>query len=139
MGMRLRFGFLSLIGIVALTALLAHVAENTASATDATASPTASADPGASAAPVAKTASVNTLHFAYDPSPLTVAVGTKVSFKNSDEVAHTVTSLDGGDKPAFDSGDMAQNATWSHVFTKAGTYAYYCQYHPYMKGTIVVK
>ena len=103
-----------------LTVLLSHVA---------------SAEPPA--AP--PTASVNTYHYAYDPNPITVAAGTNVTFKNSDEIAHTVTSRDGGDKPAFDSGDMPQNATWSHVFAKAGTYKYYCTYHSYMSGTIVVK
>ena len=101
-------------------------------------SPAPEASPAAGSTAAAKSVTVNTLHFAYDPSPVTVAAGAKVTFKNSDATAHTVTAADGGDKPAFDSGDMPQNATWSHVFAKAGTYRYFCQYHTYMKGTIVV-
>jgi plastocyanin len=29
--------------------------------------------------------------------------------------------------------------TWQHTFTKPGTYAYFCELHPYMKGSIVVR
>ncbi len=106
-------------------------------------SPAPSTAAEASAAAVtptpAKNVDVNTFHFAYSPDPVMIGIGTKVTFKNSDETAHTVTSADGGDKPAFDSGDMPQNATWSHVFAKAGTYKYFCRYHTYMKGTVIVK
>jgi plastocyanin len=34
---------------------------------------------------------------------------------------------------------MPQNATWSHIFAKAGTYTYVCAYHSYMQGTVTVK
>jgi len=88
----------------------------------------------ASAAPTAKTA-VNTKDFAYVPQTLTVAVGQKVTFTNSDAIAHTVTA----DDKSFDSGNMDGGATWSHVFDKAGTYKYTCAYHAYMHGTIVVQ
>ena len=92
-------------------------------------SPAVAASPGA-AAPV-----VDTKNFAYLPATLTVAAGTKVVFKNSDSTAHTISASD----KSFDSGNMDQGATWSHVFTKAGTYTYTCAYHSYMQGTIVVK
>ncbi|MBD5635002.1 MAG: hypothetical protein IAI49_11035, partial [Candidatus Eremiobacteraeota bacterium] len=54
---------------------------------------------------------------------------------NSDTTAHTVTAAD----KSFDSGNMTQGASWSHVFAKAGTYTYVCTYHSYMEGTVVVK
>ena len=82
-----------------------------------------------------KTATVDTKDFLYSPTPLSVAVGQKVVFKNSDSVAHTVTAED----KSFDSGDMQQGKTWSHVFDKAGTYTYTCAYHSFMHGSIVVK
>ena len=98
--------------------------------------PSASASPASSAAPgAAKAAAVNTKDFAFAPATITVAVGDKVTFKNSDSVAHTVTA----DDKSFDSGNMDQNATWSYVFAKAGTYKYTCAYHSYMHGTVVVK
>ena len=98
---------------------------------DAQASPA----PSAAASAAVKVATVNTKDFAYDPATLTVAVGDKVAFKNSDAVAHTVTA----DDKSFDSGNLDQGAGWSHVFAKAGTYKYTCAYHPYMHGTVIVK
>ena len=39
----------------------------------------------------------------------------------------------------FDSGSLAQNATFSHTFNTAGTFPYYCRVHgAMMQGTIVV-
>ena len=77
---------------------------------------------------------VHTKDFVYAPASLTVKTGDSVQFVNDDQVAHTVTATD----KSFDSGNMDQHATWTHTFSKAGTYAYLCTYHPYMKGTIVV-
>jgi plastocyanin len=33
---------------------------------------------------------------------------------------------------------MPSDATFSFTFPKAGTFAYHCTIHPFMKGTIVV-
>jgi plastocyanin len=93
-----------------------------------TAPPSASASASASAV-------VDTKNFAYAPATLTIHPGQSVTFKNSDSTAHTVTAAD----KSFDSGNMEQGATWSHVFAKAGTYAYVCAYHSYMTGTVIVK
>jgi plastocyanin len=78
---------------------------------------------------------VDAVHFAYSPASLTVAAGSTVVFKNLDSTAHTVTATD----KSFDSGEMTEGASWSHVFAKPGTYTYLCTYHTYMEGTIVVK
>jgi len=94
-------------------------------------SPAPSASDAASPEPV----SVDTKDYAYVPGTVTVPVGTKVIFKNSDAVAHTVTA----DDKTFDSKDMNQGQTWSHVFATAGTYTYMCVYHSTMHGKIVVK
>lgn len=95
----------------------------------------AQSSPTPSASASGAQATVDTKNFAYVPATLTVAPGTTVVFKNSDSVAHTVTAAD----KSFDSGNMDGGSTWSHVFAKAGTYAYVCAYHTYMQGTIVVK
>ncbi len=34
---------------------------------------------------------------------------------------------------------LSQGASVSVVFTKPGTYKYYCAIHPYMLGTIIVR
>ncbi len=80
-------------------------------------------------------ATVDTKDFTYAPATVTVPAGSTVRFKNSDSMAHTITAAD----RSFDSKDLAEGESWSHVFATAGTYAYYCSYHRYMKGKIVVK
>jgi plastocyanin len=83
----------------------------------------------------AATPTVHIKNFAFDPATLTVAAGTTVRFVNDDSEAHTVTARDG----SFNSDGLDTNDSWSFRFTKPGTYAYFCQLHPYMKGTVVVK
>jgi plastocyanin len=73
-------------------------------------------------------------NFAYVPDSVTIPVGSTVKFVEDDETPHTVTASDG----SFDSGNLNQKQSWTHLFTKAGTYAYYCAYHTYMKGKIVI-
>lgn len=77
--------------------------------------------------------------FAFSPATLTVKVGTKVTWTNMTQTGHTVTSDDG---KSFDSGISnpiaASGGTYSFTFTKAGTFPYHCQIHPFMKATITV-
>ncbi|EIT90761.1 hypothetical protein MA3A0122R_5078 [Mycobacteroides abscessus 3A-0122-R] len=40
---------------------------------------------------------------------------------------------------AFRSPGMDAQGTFSHQFTKAGTYTYVCGIHPFMKATVVVR
>jgi plastocyanin len=75
---------------------------------------------------------VHMSNFAFKPSALTVHAGDTVVFTNDDDVTHNVTA-DG-----FKSGDVAGGKSWSYTFTKPGTYAYVCTYHPGMSGTITV-
>ena len=66
---------------------------------------------------------------------MTVAVGTKVTWKFEDSAAHTVKANDG----SFSSPPMKSGQTFSYTFTKAGTFPYICSIHQYMTGTITVK
>ena len=70
---------------------------------------------------------------AFAPGNFTMKVGATVTWFNADASVHTVTSTG-----AFDSGNLASGAPYSHTFTQAGTYQYYCVLHPNMKGTIIV-
>lgn len=87
-----------------------------------------SAMPAASAAAV-----VHIKNFAFVPDTVTVNAGQTVRFVQDDDAPHTVT----GD--SFDSGNLDKGKSWSHTFDKPGTYAYFCAYHTYMKGSVVVK
>jgi plastocyanin len=84
-----------------------------------------------------KTEQVVIDNFTYRPAAVTVAAGTKVTWVNHDDVPHTVTSPS---KPrALDSGTLDTDQSFSHVFTKQGTYEYFCAVHPKMTGKIIVK
>lgn len=72
---------------------------------------------------------------AFSPQTLTVVAGQTVAFTNNDDDAHTVTATDG----SFDSKGLDTSGVWKHAFAKPGVYAYFCELHPFMKGTIVVK
>lgn len=78
--------------------------------------------------------------FAFSPASLTIKAGTTVTWKNTTAAPHTVTSDDG---KSFDSGSAnpiaPQSGTFSFTFSTAGTFAYHCAIHPFMKATIVVQ
>jgi plastocyanin len=65
---------------------------------------------------------------------ITVAVGTTVVVRNDDSAGHTWTADDG----AFDSGFIDAGGTFEFTFTEAGTFAFHCEVHPAMTGTITV-
>jgi plastocyanin len=86
---------------------------------------------------------------AFAPNPLNAKVGDTVTWTNKDTTFHTVTSGTGPSDTthgkAFDSGLSGptalttQGKTFSHKFTTAGEFPYYCQLHPTMVGKVVVK
>ena len=76
-------------------------------------------------------------NFAFSPSDVTIAPGTKVTWINKDEAPHTATST-GPDKK-FNSGGLDTDDKFSFVFNDKGDYPYFCALHPQMKATIKVK
>ena len=79
--------------------------------------------------------SVSIAGMTYQQASVTVSVGTTVEWSNKDTVAHTVTATD----KSFASAKMPPGTSYSHTFTKPGTYAYYCTLHPSMKGVVIVQ
>ena len=81
---------------------------------------------------------------AYQPNPIQVSVGNTITWTNDDSQPHTVTSGSNGQPDnKFNSSPnfnplMAPAATFSHTFTEAGEYPYYCALHPNMVGTVSV-
>lgn len=82
---------------------------------------------------------VHAFSYIYAPQRLTVHAGTRVVWRNRSSAPHSVTST--GKQKAFSS-SVATNINpghqWSFVFNHPGVIHYYCVYHPYMKGVIVV-
>jgi plastocyanin len=72
----------------------------------------------------------------FSPETIEVKTGQTVEWANDDLTPHTVTSQGAGD---LNSGSIDAGASWRHTFTQAGSFRYYCTFHPEMKGTILVK
>jgi len=72
---------------------------------------------------------------AFGQNPMTVAVGTTVSWLNDDSITHT-SSADGNQ---WSSGNIAPGSRFNFTFASAGRFTYHCQIHPNMVGTIVVQ
>jgi cell division septation protein DedD len=72
--------------------------------------------------------------FHFSPATMTIHVGDTITWSNSGPSSHTATARNGG----FNTGILKKGQSASHTFTQAGTFAYVCQIHPFMHGTIVV-
>ena len=70
---------------------------------------------------------------AFSPADVTAKVGDTIEWVNSDYVDHTATDKGGAWDVAIAAGNTAQLA-----LTSAGTFAYYCKFHPGMTGSIHV-
>jgi nitrite reductase (NO-forming) len=115
----------------------------TTSSGGATATPTASTGTSVS---IVNGASSKTTD-AFSPNPVSAKVGDTVTWTNNDIQPHTVTSGTSPSDPdkgkVFDSSPnlnplLNAKATFSHQFTQAGTFQYFCQIHPTMVGTVNV-
>src|SRR4051812_26826220 len=73
--------------------------------------------------------------FAFGPEALQVQKGTKVTWTNKDSSTHTATADDG----SFDTKSIKKGAAGTATLEKAGTFAYHCDIHPSMHGSIVVR
>ena len=82
----------------------------------------------------------NTHSGCYIPSHVTVDVGEKVMFSNTDAAAHTFTagSLGDGLSGEFDTGLLMGGNAFEIRFDSEGTIPYFCMVHPWMEGTITV-
>jgi plastocyanin len=85
--------------------------------------------------PTTATAEVKIDNFSLEPQTLKVTVGTRVTWTNRDDIPHTPVSTEG----VWKSKIMDTDETFSYMFTKAGTYPYYCTIHPKMTGKVVVQ
>lgn len=140
------FAAAALLGLSGLAACSSSSSDTPSSSGSATSSSAAPSAPSSSAAPStpsssaaggsdsAKTATITIKDFKYS-GPSSVAPGTKVTVKNADTSAHTVTADKGG---AF---DVTVAPGKSGTFTapdSAGSTPFHCTYHADMHGTLKV-
>jgi plastocyanin len=96
---------------------------------------------GASAAPAAaggapvQSATVDIRSFKFKPVAVVVRKGGRVRWTNSDTAAHTATA----DDRSFDTQTIEKGKAGMVTFTTAGTFPYHCDFHPFMKATVVVR
>jgi plastocyanin len=74
-------------------------------------------------------------NFVYSPVPLSVKVGTTVTWINHDDIPHTVDSTQG----KFKSAALDTDDKFEFKFTEAGEYPFYCRIHPKMTGKVIVQ
>jgi len=75
----------------------------------------------------------------FTPAVVVVIIGKNntVTFKDMDTTApyHTVTATDN----SFNSGNIKPGGSWTYTFSTPGNFSYYCLYHSWMKGTVIVE
>ena len=81
------------------------------------------------------TTQVTVADFKFTPATITVSRGARVTWVNQDDAAHTATAED----RSFETGAIGQDKRKALTLDKPGTITYVCDFHPFMKGTVVVK
>jgi len=88
---------------------------------------------GVAAPAFAETITVTIEKLAFQPAKVKAKVGDTIQWVNKDVLAHSATARD-------KSFDVIQppKKTVSQTLTRAGSFDYYCKYHPNMKGRLDV-
>ena len=71
------------------------------------------------------------------PAELTVSPGTTITWTNLDADPHSI--IDQGVNHLYRSAALDTKDSYSHTFATAGTYHFFCGFHPNMTGLIIVK
>jgi plastocyanin len=91
------------------------------------------ADPNPAQADNGVTVSIDNFTF-MSSGPVTVPVGTTVTWVNHDDVPHTVVSTE----QKFKSKALDTDEKYSFTFTQPGEYPYFCSIHPKMVAKVIV-
>jgi plastocyanin len=94
--------------------------------------------PAVDNSPATATATVVIKDVKFVTAEVRVSVNGQVTFDNQDSQPHTATSDQGAPAP-FDTDSIGNGAKKSITFSKAGTYAYHCSFHPFMTAKVIVQ
>jgi plastocyanin len=73
----------------------------------------------------------------FSPDPVVINAGQRIAWRNGDSIVHTATGIS---QNGFDTREIAPGATSNPVtFAGAGQFAYRCNIHPTMVGTVTVR
>ena len=73
-------------------------------------------------------------NFSFSPAQLVVKTGATVTWKNQDDIPHTVVAAG-----KFRSKTLDTDDSFSFTFAATGDYKYFCSLHPHMTGMIKVE
>ena len=90
----------------------------------------AAATPTAPAVPVTVKADIKD----FTHQTLNLKLGTTVVWTNRDGFLHTVTE----DKGRFKSEPLDKDQSFSFTFSEVSTFGYFCEIHPFIRGTVTV-
>lgn len=85
--------------------------------------------------PVHRAGTVSITNFAFAPGTITIKAGDTVTWTNDDGAPHTVTFKD----RSASSDSLAPGQTFARAFDQPGTYEYFCSFHEFMTGRVVVQ
>jgi plastocyanin len=88
---------------------------------------------GASISALAATIQISMDNLEIAPKEVSAKVGDTIEWVNNDAFAHTATAKN-GDWDVM----LPPNKSGSLVLKKAGTFEYYCRFHPNMKAVLTV-
>ena len=71
----------------------------------------------------------------FEPANITVKPGTRVTWVQADGMPHIIS----GKATGMRSNTLYTGQNYSYIFQKPGEYAYVCDLHPSMKGSVVVE
>ena len=129
----MRLKAFAILALAALSIALASCGGGSDDGSSASTAEPTSSEPAPSG-DAARAEKVEIVEFAYQPEPVVVEVGGKVTWRNEDTAPHTATADDG----SFDTGTLERGKQKSETFKEAGTFPYFCEIHPTMHGTVEV-
>ena len=131
-----RSAFLAIAPVVTVALVLALTACGASSSSSSTSRSTVAevASSTTAATPLRGNVNLSISNYAYHPATITVATGARATFTNHDQTSHTATST----KTAFDTGTFKPGHSATILLKQSGRYTYYCQFHPFMHGAIIV-
>jgi YVTN family beta-propeller protein len=87
------------------------------------------------AGPIKQAGSVSITNFAFAPGAITITAGESVTWTNDDGAPHTVTFKDRSQS----SDSLSPGNRFTRVFDQPGTYEYFCTFHEFMTGRVIVQ
>ena len=78
---------------------------------------------------------VSIANFAFVPQEITIAPGDAVTWSNDDGSPHAIAFKDGSDGTK----SLFPGETFVRVFVQPGSYDYFCSFHNFMTGRVIVR